>query len=73
MRPTTEYYAKGDHRPRIGERVRIEGVVVGCEEYGVNVRLPDGTIQGFADADVMPARPQQQSRVERHTEAFPAE
>jgi hypothetical protein len=45
----------GDPRPRIGARVRIEGVVVGREEYGVNVRLPDGTIKGFSDVAVSPA------------------
>jgi hypothetical protein len=44
----------GDPRPRIGARVRIEGVVVGREKYGVNVRLPDGTIMGFSDVAVSP-------------------
>ena len=42
----------GDPPPRIGARVRIEGVVVDREEYGVNVRLPDGTIKGFSDVAV---------------------
>jgi hypothetical protein len=44
----------GDPRPRIGARVRIEGVIVGREKYGVNVRLPDGTIKGFSDVAVSP-------------------
>ena len=47
----------GDPRPRIGARVRIEGVVVSRQEYGVNVRLPSGTIQDFSDAEVSPAEP----------------
>jgi hypothetical protein len=45
-----------DPRPRIGARVRIEGVVMGRQKYGVNVRLPDGTIQGFSNVAVSPAR-----------------
>jgi hypothetical protein len=58
----------GDPRRRIGARVRVshlldqggrreelEGVVVGRLKYGVNVRLPDGTIRGFSDAEVSPA------------------
>jgi hypothetical protein len=32
-------------------------VVVGRQEYGVNVRLPDGTIQDFSDGEVSPAEP----------------
>jgi hypothetical protein len=42
MKPT------GDSLPGIGTRVRIEGVVVKCEVYGMSVRLPDGTIQSFS-------------------------
>jgi hypothetical protein len=58
----------GDPRRRIGARVRVshllnqggrreelEGVVVGGQKYGVNVRLPDGTIRGFSDVEVSPA------------------
>ena len=58
----------GDPRRRIGARVRVshlldqagrreklEGVVVGRQEYGVKVRLPDGTIRGFSDVEVSPA------------------
>jgi hypothetical protein len=48
----------GDPRKRIGERVRIEGVVVGRQKYGVNVRLPHGTIQGFSDNEVSPVEPE---------------
>jgi hypothetical protein len=47
-----------DPRPRIGARVRIEGVVMGRQKYGVNVRLPDGTIQGFSNVAVSPAEPE---------------
>jgi hypothetical protein len=49
----------GDPHPRIGARVRIEGVVVGRQEYGVSVRLPDGTIQDFSDVEVSPAEPRE--------------
>jgi hypothetical protein len=38
-----------------GRREEIEGVVVGRQEYGVKVRLPDGTIRGFSDVEVSPA------------------
>jgi hypothetical protein len=57
-----------DPRRAIGARVRVshllargsrleelEGVVVGCLKYGVNVRLPDGTIRDFSDVEVSPA------------------
>jgi hypothetical protein len=30
-------------------------VVVGRQKYGVNVRLPDGTIRGFSGVEVSPA------------------
>jgi hypothetical protein len=36
-------------------REELEGVVVGREKYGVNVRLPDGTIRDFSDVEVSPA------------------
>ena len=49
MKPT------GESPPGIGTRVRIEGVVVGREKYGVSVRLPDGTIRSFSDLAVSPA------------------
>ena len=55
----------GDPGRRIGARVRIshlldqagrreelEGVVVGHQRHGVNVRLPDGTIRSFSDVEV---------------------
>ena len=58
----------GDPRRGIGARVRVshllhqagrreelEGVVVGRQKYGVNVRLPDGTIRSFSDVEVSPA------------------
>ena len=32
-------------------------MVVGCQRYGVNVRLADGTIRGFSDVEVSPAGP----------------
>jgi hypothetical protein len=60
----------GDPRRRIGARVRVshlvqsgrreehEGVVVGPQKYGVNVRLPDGTIRSFSDVEVSPAEPE---------------
>jgi hypothetical protein len=61
----------GDPRRRIGARVRVshlldqagrreelEGVVVGRQQYGVNVRLPDGTIRSFSDVEVSPAEPE---------------
>jgi hypothetical protein len=57
-----------DPRRMIGARVRVshllaqgsrleelEGVVVGRLKYGVNVRLPDGTIRDFSDVEVSPA------------------
>jgi hypothetical protein len=59
----------GDPRRRIGARVRashlyqtgrreeFEGVIVGYQKYGVNVRLADGTIRGFSDIEVSPAEP----------------
>ena len=47
----------GDPRPRIGARVWIEGVVMGRQEYGVDVRLPDGTIQSYSDLAVSSAEP----------------
>jgi hypothetical protein len=40
-----------------GRREELEGVVVGRQKYGVNVRLPDGTIRGFSDVEVSPAEP----------------
>ena len=40
-----------------GLREESEGVVVGCQKYGVNVRLADGTIRGFSDVEVSPAEP----------------
>ncbi|MGH2980083.1 MAG: hypothetical protein ACRDLQ_10685 [Solirubrobacterales bacterium] len=60
----------GDPRRRIGARVRVshlvqpgrraelEGVVVGRQKYGVNVRLPDGTIRSFFDVEVSPVEPE---------------
>jgi len=30
-------------------------VVVGRQKYGVDVRLPDGTIRSFSDVEVSPA------------------
>jgi hypothetical protein len=63
----------GDPRRRIGARVRVshlyptgrreefEGVVVGCQKYGVNVRLADGTIRGFSDVEVSRAKPRGRS------------
>jgi hypothetical protein len=59
-----------DPRQRIGARVRVshlvqsgrreelEGVVVGRQKYGVNVRLTDGTIRSFSDVEVSPAEPE---------------
>ena len=32
-------------------------MVVGCQRYGVNVRMADGTIRGFSDVEVSPAEP----------------
>ena len=40
---------------RPARRKELEGVVVGREKYGVNVRLADGTIRGFSDVEVSPA------------------
>jgi hypothetical protein len=48
----------GDSPREIGTRVRIEGVVMRREKYGVSVRLPDGTIQSFSDRAVSPAEPE---------------
>jgi hypothetical protein len=61
----------GDPRRRIGARVRVshlldqagrreelEGVVVGREKYGVDVRMPDGTIRSFSDVEVSPVEPE---------------
>ena len=55
----------GDPRRRIGARVRVshlldqcgrreglEGVVGGRQRYGVNVRLPDGTIRSYSHVEV---------------------
>jgi hypothetical protein len=55
-RPVTEQPRRSPSRGS-APRVRIEGVVVGRQEYGVNVRLPDGTIQDFSDGEVSPAEP----------------
>lgn len=33
-------------------------MVVGRHKYGVNVRLPDGTIRGFSDVEVSPSEPE---------------
>jgi hypothetical protein len=64
---TSSHNGLGDPRRRIGGRVRVshlyqtgrreelEGVVVGRQKYGVNVRLADGTIRGFSDVEVSPA------------------
>jgi hypothetical protein len=41
-----------------GRREELEGVVVGRQKYGVNVRLPDGTIRSFFDVEVAPAEPE---------------
>jgi len=61
-------HSSGDPRRGIGARVRVshlldeagrrerdEGVVVGRQKYGVDVRLPDGTIRSFSDVEVSPA------------------
>jgi len=57
----------GDPHRRIGARVRVshliqsgrreefEGVVVGRQKYGVNVRLTDGTIRSYSDVEISPA------------------
>jgi hypothetical protein len=50
-----ESLSAGDSRRGICTRLRIEGVVVGREKYGVSVRLPDGTIRSFSDLAVSPA------------------
>ena len=44
-----------------GRREELEGVVVGRQRYGVNVRLSDGTIRSFSDTEVSPAQPQSSS------------
>lgn len=65
---SSSHSGPGDPRRRIGARVRVshldqgrreefEGVVVGCQKYGVNVRMADGTIRGFSDVEVSPAEP----------------
>jgi hypothetical protein len=66
---SSSHSGPGDPRRRIGARVRashldqagrreeFEGVVVGCQKYGVNVRLTDGTVRGFSDVEVSPAEP----------------
>jgi hypothetical protein len=66
---SSSHSSLGDPRRRIGARVRtspldqagrreeFEGVVVGCQKYGVNVRMADGTIRGFSDVEVSPAEP----------------
>jgi hypothetical protein len=46
------------HLDQSGRREELEGVVVGRQRYGVNVRLPDGTIRSFSDVEVSPAEPQ---------------
>jgi hypothetical protein len=61
----------GDSPRGIGSRVRIEGVIVGREKYGVSVRLPDGTIQSFSDLSVSPAEPE--SPVELRAQLLRAE
>jgi hypothetical protein len=61
----------GDSARRIGTRVRIEGVVVGQEKYGVSVRLSDGTIQSFSNLAVSPA--EQESLGELRVELLQAE
>jgi hypothetical protein len=38
-----------------GRREQLDGVVVGHQKYGVDVRLPHGTIRGFSDVEVSPA------------------
>jgi hypothetical protein len=67
---SSSHSSPGDPRRRIGARVRVshlldqagrreelEGVLVGCQRFGVNVRLADGTIRGFSDVEVSPAKP----------------
>jgi hypothetical protein len=67
---SSSHSGPGDPRRRIGARVRVlhlldqagrreelEGVVVGCQRYGVNVRLADGTIREFSDVEVSCAKP----------------
>jgi hypothetical protein len=41
-----------------GRREELEGVVVGRQTHGVDVRLPDGTIRAFSDAEVSLADPE---------------
>jgi hypothetical protein len=67
---SSSHSGPGDPRRRIGARVRashldqagrreeFEGVVVGCQKYGVNVRLTDGTVRGFSDVEVSPSAPE---------------
>ena len=50
--------AAGDPGRGIGARVRIDGVVVGREKYGVSIRLSNGTIQCFSERVVSPAEPE---------------
>jgi hypothetical protein len=40
------------HLVQSGRREELAGVVVGRRQYGVNVRLPDGTIRSFSDVEV---------------------
>jgi hypothetical protein len=66
---SSSHSSPGHPHPKIGARVRashlldqagrreeLEGVVVGCQRYGVNVRLADGTIRGFSDVEVSPVK-----------------
>jgi hypothetical protein len=41
-----------------GRREELVGVIVGRQNYGVNVRLPDGTIRTFFDVEVSPVEPE---------------
>ena len=45
------------HLDEAGRCEEFEGVVVGRQRYGVDVRLADGTIRGFSDVEVSPAEP----------------
>ena len=49
------------HLYETGRREKFEGVVVGCQRFGVNVRMADGTIRGFSDVEVTPAQPEELS------------
>ena len=46
------------HLDQPGRREELEGVVVGCQRHGVDVRLADGTIRSFSDAEITPAEPE---------------